>query len=213
MPKDKVNVKTYSKDGVYNLFRTLRDFLLKPTPGKYKKFIINDFHYFTQYYFNNTERWDMAANKFIGLSNALNCGEVTLISVIASFIGEFIIKHKTVTYNDITNIDKIKEFAKFYTIDETKKHFQYIKKLEEEEEDVEDTFFESTKNKIDVYKVNAVQQNRLYELIRDGKVNFFCFIFALEKGKFVIDEKKITDPDYKLFIQCINIVRRNITIK
>ena len=213
MPRVLPKLHTFSKDGVYNLFRELREFLIKPTPGKYKKFLKEDFYYFTQYYYSNTKHWSYGADKFVELSNALNSGEVSLIEAVAAYIGKFILKHKPITYNDINNIDNIKNFSKFYTIDETKKHFQYIKKLEEDEEEVPDTFFESTKNKIDVYKVNAVQQNRLYELIKEGKVNFFCFIFALEKGKFKIDEKKITDPEYKLFIQCINIVRRNITIK
>ena len=32
----------YSKDGVYNLFRALKDFLRKPTPGKYKHLMENE---------------------------------------------------------------------------------------------------------------------------------------------------------------------------
>lgn len=201
----------YNKDGVYNLIRELHKFLKHPTPGQYKKFMENDFDYFTTHYYNKTPRWEDGAVHFITLANALNCGQITLLEVVAATIGKFVVEFKPLTVFEYNNIDKIKKIIKFYTILETKKHFEYIKKLEENEIDVEDTFFEFTKNKIDVYKVNNQQENMLYDLVRAGKVNFYCFIYAWMKGKFEIDESKITDPDYKKFIQCMSIVRHNIT--
>ena len=203
----------YSKDGVYNLFRELHKFLKHPTPGVYKKFMQNDLDYFTTHYYDKTPRWSEGANNYITLANALNSGQIKLLEVVAATIGKYVIEFKHLTNYEYNNIDRIKILIKFYTILETKKHFEYIKKLEENTIDVEDTFFEFTKNKIDVYKVNEEQKNMLYDLVREGKVNFFCFIYAWMKGKFDIDESKITDPDYKKFIQCMSIVRHNITKK
>jgi len=92
-----------------------------------------------------------------------------------------------------------------------KKHFEYIKELEEKLSNPDNVFDNFNENKNSVYQVNEQQKNMLYELVKEGKVNFFCFVFAWMKGKFEIDESKITDEDYKLFIQCMNIVRQNIT--
>ena len=55
----------YSKHGIYNLFRHLKDLLEKPTRGKIKLFLEYDFDYFTEHYYSNTPRWENGANKFI----------------------------------------------------------------------------------------------------------------------------------------------------
>jgi hypothetical protein len=201
----------YSKDGVYNLYRTIKNYLKHPTKGQYKKLMEKDFNYFTQFYYNNFSEWKFGAVYFVPLANALNCGKISIIELCSTFIGEFIIKNKTTTIKELNTIDKVKEFAKFYTVNETKKHFEYIKKLEEKLSNPDNVFDNFNENKNSVYQVNEQQKNMLYELVKEGKVNFFCFIFAWMKGKFEIDESKITDEDYKLFIQCMNIVRQNIT--
>lgn len=201
----------YSKDGVYNLYRTLKNFLKHPTKGQYKKLMENDFNYFTQFYYNKTENWSQGAVNFIPLANALNNGELSIIELCSTFIGEFIIQNKTTTIKTINTIAKVKEFAKFYTINETKKQFEYIKEIEEKLTNPDNVFDNFNENKNSVYQVNQQQKNMLYELVKEGKINFFCFIFAWMKGKFEIDESKIIDEDYKLFIQCMSIVRQNIT--
>ena len=201
----------YSKDGVYNLYRTIKNFLKNPTKGKYKNLMENDLNYFTQHYYNQCPNWDKGAVYFVPLANALNCGKVSIMELCSAFIGDFIIKNKTTTIKVITTIDNVKEFAKFYTVIETKKHFEYIKELEEKLSNPDNVFDNFNENKNSVYQVNEQQKNMLYELVREGKVNFFCFVFAWMKGKFEIDESKITDEDYKLFIQCMSIVRQNIT--
>ena len=63
----------YSKDGVYNLFRALKDFLRKPTPGKYKHLMENKFDFYLTHYFK-TPNWDKGANQYITLANALHKG-------------------------------------------------------------------------------------------------------------------------------------------
>lgn len=203
----------YSKDGVYNLFRELRSFITKPTPSKYKKMLNNSFDWYTQHYYDKTPRWADAAVGFISLSNAINSGQLSLISVVSAFIGATVVQNKPITNKVLNDIDKVKEISKFYSVLETKNHFQYIQELEENSVDADDAFAEFTQNKINVYQVNAEQKNMLYELVKDGKVNFFCYVYALMKGKFIVDETKITDPDFKLFYQCMNIVRQNITKK
>lgn len=203
----------YNKDGVYNLFRELREFIKKPTPSKYKKMLTNSFEWYTQHYYTGTPHWADGAITFIPLSNDLNSGQISLIAVCSAFIGNWILKNKLLTYKEVNEVDKIREIAKFYSVLETRKHFQYIEELEENSVDASDAFAEFTQNKINVYQVNAEQKNMLYDLVKDGKVNFFCYVFALMKGKFTVDENKITDPDFKLFYQCMNIVRQNITKK
>lgn len=201
----------YSKDGVYNLYRTIKNFLKNPTKGQYNKLMEHDFNYFTQFYYNNMEKWSYGSRYFVPLANALNNGELSIIELCSTFIGEFIIQNKTTTIKNITTIANVKEFSKFYTINETKKQFEYIKEIEEKLTNPDIVFDNFNENKNSVYQVNEQQKNMLYELVKEGKVNFFCFIHAWMKGKFEIDESKITDEDYKLFIQCMSIVRQNIT--
>lgn len=202
----------YSKDGLYSLFRELKLFLRKPTPGKYKHLMENKFDYYLTHYFK-TPNWDKGANQYITLANALNSGNITLMEVVSACIGKYILKFKQLTNSEFNSIDKIKEFARFYTIKETKAHFEYIRKLNEELSKDRESIEGFTENKINVYQVNEEQKNTLYDLIREGKVNFYCFIYAWEKGKFEIDEKKITDENYLHFIHCMSIVRQNITKK
>lgn len=205
----------YSKDGLYNLFRTLSDMLRKPTNGKYKKFEEHDFEWFTKHYYSNTPNWNKGAECFIPLANAINSGRFSLISVCAAYIGNWILQDKPVTIKTLNTIDKIDNFTKFYSVLETQKHFQYIKEKEIESINIDDFdmlsgFYE---NKNNVYQVNEEQKNTLYEFIKEGKINFFCFIYAQMQHKFEIDENKITDPKYLTFIKCMSIVRQNITKK
>ena len=107
----------YSKDGVYNLYRTIKNFLKNPTKGKYKSLMENDFNYFTQHYYNQCPNWDKGAVYFVPLANALNCGKVSIMELCSAFIGDFIIKNKTTTIKVITTIDNVKEFVKNAILD------------------------------------------------------------------------------------------------
>ena len=98
----------YSKDGVYNLFRALKDFLRKPTPGKYKHLMENKFDFYLTHYFK-TPNWDKGANQYITLANALNSGNITLMEVVSACIGKYILKFKQLTNSEFNSIDKIKE--------------------------------------------------------------------------------------------------------
>jgi hypothetical protein len=74
----------------------------------------------------------------------------------------------------------------------------------------EDVFAEFTQTKLDVYQVGEDQKNVLYEWIKSGKVNLIHFIIAWHDHKFEIDEKKITDEDYRMFVQYMKIIRHNM---
>ena len=85
-----------------------------------------------------------------------------------------------------------------------------INKKIENSVDTEDAFADFTQTKLDVYKVGEDQKNTLYEMIKSGEVNLIHFVIAWHNHKFEIDEKKITDEDYRRFIQYMKVVRHNM---
>ena len=160
----------YNKDGVYNLFRELREFIKKPTPSKYKKMLTNSFEWYTQHYYTGTPRWADGAITFIPLSNDLNSGQISLIAVCSAFIGNWILKNKLLTYKEVNEVDKIREIAKFYSVLETRKHFQYIEELEE--------------NSVDslIKKVNLIVDNYY---LNKSKINLGDIKFRIKAEKII----------------------------
>lgn len=200
----------YTKDGLYNLYRSLKDLLVNPTKGKVNKFTTNDFKHFTDYYYNRTAKWSDGANQFITLTNAINSGEFSLNAFCVIFIGYYIAKNKFITIKTINSIDKLKEFNKFYTEFEMRKQIEFINSKIETSVDADDVFADFTQTKLDVYKVGEDQKNILYDWIKSGEVNLIHFIIGWHNHKFEIDEKKITDEEYHNFIQYMKVIRHNM---
>lgn len=199
-----------SKDGLYNLYRELRKMLLNPTKGVVKKFTTNYFKYFTDFYYNKTKGWEKGANNFTTLANAINSGHFSLDAFCVIFIGYYIMKQKTLTQKQLNSIVLLEKLNKFYTPFEMEKQREFINSEIESSVNTEDVFAEFTQTKLDVYQVGEDQKNVLYEWIKSGKVNLIHFIIAWHDHKFEIDEKKITDEDYRMFVQYMKIIRHNM---
>ena len=197
-------------DGMYALYRELKSLLENPTPSKVKKFTTNYFRYFTEHYYNATANWSAGASNFVTLTNAINSGHFSLDAFCVIFIGYYITQNKLLTQKSLNSIDKLKELNKFYTQFEMEKQIAYINKKIENSVDTGDVFADFTQTKLDVYKVGEDQKNTLYEMIKSGDVNLIHFVIAWHNHKFEIDEKKITDEDYKNFIQYMKVVRHNM---
>ena len=90
------------------------------------------------------------------------------------------------------------------------KQIEYINKKIENSVDTDDVFADFTQTKLDVYKVGEDQKNTLYEMIKSGEVNLIHFAIAWHNHKFEINEKLITDEDYRRFIQYMKVVRHNM---
>jgi hypothetical protein len=200
----------YTADGMYALYRKLKEVLENPTPARVKKFTTNYFKYFTDFYFNKTKNWSTGANNFVNLTNAINSGHFSLDAFCVIFIGYYITKNKFITQKEMQHIDYLEKLNKFYTIFETQKQMEFLNKEMENSVDQDDVFADFTQTKLDVYQVGEDQKNILYEYIKSGKVNLIQFVIAWHNKKFEIDEKKITDEDYFRFIQYMKIVRHNM---
>ena len=119
-------------------------------------------------------------------------------------------KQKTLTQKQLNSIVLLENLNKFYTPFEMEKQREFINREIESSVNTEDVFAEFTQTKLDVYQVGEDQKNVLYEWIKSGKVNLIHFIIAWHDHKFEIDEKKITDEDYRMFIQYMKIIRHNM---
>ena len=199
-----------STDGMYALYRKLKDMLVNPTPSKVKDFLDHPFKYHTEHYYNATKNWSSGASNFVTLANAINSGHFSLDAFCVIFIGYYITQSKLLTQKTMNSIDKLQELNKFYTPFEMKKQMEYINKKIEDSVDTDDVFADFTQTKLDIYSVGEDQKNTLYEMIKSGEVNLIHFVIAWHDHKFEVDEKKITDKDYKNFIQYMKIIRQNM---
>lgn len=197
-------------DGMYALYRKLKDLLTNPTKRIVRDMTTNYFKYFTEHYYNATEHWSDGACNFVTLTNAINSGHFSLDAFCVIFIGYYIAKNKLLTQKSLNSIDKLKELNKFYTQFEMQKQIELLKKKVENSVDADDVFADFTQTKLDVYKVGEDQKNILYEMIKSGEINLIHFVIAWHNHKFEIDEKKIDDDDYRKFIQYMKVIRHNM---
>lgn len=198
---------------LYVFWKKLKALLTKFYGPTVKKWMANDFNTFLP-----DNAWDQDPKllnpiiRFTDLANAMNSGVINFNTWVYMVIGEFVKTNKLMKEKDATDINKVQNFIKFYT----------VKATTEQAKDVintiiastgDDPFMEFSDSKVDLYKVDEEQKNKLYDLIKNGEVNFYFFIDAWNRNKFTINEKKIADPDYKHFIQLMQIVRQNIKKK
>ena len=100
-------------DGMYALYRKLKDLLTNPTKRIVRDMTTNYFKYFTEHYYNATEHWSDGACNFVTLTNAINSGHFSLDAFCVIFIGYYIAKNKLLTQKSLNSIDKLKELNKF----------------------------------------------------------------------------------------------------
>lgn len=198
-----------SAEGLYGLYRALKDLLKNPTKSRVRDFTTHKFLYFTQHYFNKTEHFQDGAAQFVTLANALNSGHFSLDAICVIMIGYYVTQFKMVTIKTLNTIEKLKELNKFYSVFEIKNQIQELNNLMVNEVS-DDPFADFTQTKTNVYKVSNDQKNLLYEYVKSGKVNILCFVISWHNNLFNIDETKITDKDYKHFIQYVKVIRHNM---
>lgn len=198
-------------NGLYALYRRLKDVLLKPTPTKVKGFLAHPFEHYAEFHGNGvSSAWNNGAANFVSLSNAINSGCFSLGAFCVIFIGHYITNSKLLTQKKLNDIHYLQELNRFYTPHEMQKQREHIVSKIEGSVDASDVFAEFTNKKLDVYSVDESQKNALYGMVKSGEINFIHFILAWHTHKFEVDESKITDKEYHDFIQYMKIVRQNM---
>lgn len=200
-------MKNVTSAELYYFTKKLDD-LFKMKKSSVKKFETMTFEDILHEDYYETPKAHFGYSAFIDLANKINSGHLNFKNWVLMVIGEFIktekIKRKNIT--DIAFLDKI---IKLYTVEKINSQRALINKLTVEARD-EDFFASFSENSYDIYKVNNQQKNKLYEMIKNGELNYYFFIDGLEHNKFEIDIKKIDDPKYKTFVKLMQIIRHNI---
>lgn len=158
--------------------------------------------------FYETPRMPNGYIDFIDIANGINTGKFTFEQWVYVIIQDFIRDGK-VKKKNILNLNYLKKIFNLFTVNEINRQRDLINKLSEEAES-DNPFTEFSDAKFDLYTVNEQQKNKLYELVKDGTLNFWFFINGLDTNKFKIDESKLADPSYSRFLRLMQIVRQNI---
>lgn len=183
--------------------------LLKDNKKIVKAFETTTFEGILNETYHETPNESMGYADYVEIANMINSGEITFRNWVYIMIGDFCQSGKVVKKN-ILSPTYVKKIVKLYTVNEINKQKSFINKLLEESAG-DDPFTEFSDAKFDLYQVNTQQKNKLYELVKEGKLNFWFYLQALD-NKFKIDETKC-DPDFYRFVRLMRITRQNIKAK
>lgn len=195
-----------SSGELYHFYRELKE-LLKFKQSKINKFLKMRFGEILTERFYKTARFDDGAKVFIDITNEINSGTITFKEWVYIIIGEYIKTNKLLTVKNLTNFKNLKKYTIFYSVFETKRQIQMLNILSEQIEH-SNSFENFSDEKKDVFSVNVKQKNLLYKMVKNGEVNFYCYLYFMNK-KFYIDEKKIDDIEFLNFIKLMQIIKIN----
>jgi hypothetical protein len=109
------------------------------------------------------------------------------------------------------NLTNFKNVIRFNSILDVGSQMNLLEKLKVEFEN-QPKIKKFSGNSLSLFKVVENQKNRIYELVRNGKINCLIYTFLLENYKFTIDENKIDDLSFLKFIKIIKYIK-NIKIQ
>ncbi|WP_413854726.1 hypothetical protein [Candidatus Ruminimicrobium bovinum] len=201
-------MQTTSKE-LYHFWSLFSKLLNKKTdpPAIVRKFEKKSFEEILKESFYETANMPKGYVAFVDLANAINMKKLSFTDWIYICIGDFL-KDGQVKKKNLLNLNYLQKNIKFYSVNGKQEQFTIINKMLEEAKAKEDPFAAFTGNQFDLYKVNDKQKNKLYELIRNGTLNFWFWFDGIDNNKFAIDETKIDDPDYFRFLRLMRIVRQ-----
>lgn len=146
-----------------------------------------------------TDRQQYKEKNFIEFANLINSGVITL-NMFALFILDSIVKEKYLKLFEIKK-DKFKNFTIFYSSNKIKEQVEFINNMIEESN--QKSLFDRLNDDTNLYNVRDNQENRLYDLVKEGKINYLIYIDALEKGYFNVDMDKIENISFYNFMQIV----------
>lgn len=199
-------MQTTSKE-LHHFWTEISKLLKKDTPAAFRKFSKKTFEQVLKENFYETPRMKNAFPDYIDLANAINSKEVDFTEWVLAMIGESITG--TLRKKNFISPNYVKKIVKFYTVKEINRQRDLINKMSDEAAG-DNPFTGFSDAKFDLYQVNEQQKNKLYELVKNGELNFWFYIEAMDNNRFKIDESKIIDQSFSRFLRLLQIVRHNI---
>lgn len=148
---------------------------------------------------------------FTILSNLYNSGVINMETINIFIFDEFIRTNTPMDIFSNKNLTNFKNVIRFNSILDVGSQMNLLEELKGEFEN-QPKIKKFSGNSLSLFGVDENQKNRIYELVRNGKINCLIYTFLLENYKFKIDEDKINDLSFLKFIKIIKYIK-NIKIQ
>lgn len=148
---------------------------------------------------------------FTILSNLYNSGVINMETINIFIFDEFIRTNTPMDIFSNKNLTNFKNIIRFNSILDVGSQMNLLEELKGEFEN-QPKIKKFSGNSLSLFGVDENQKNRIYELVRNGKINCLIYTFLLENYKFKIDEDKINDLSFLKFIKIIKYIK-NIKIQ
>lgn len=144
---------------------------------------------------------------FTELSNLYESKVINLDTIMAIIFDYYLRTGKPMNYNTNFSVEELKERLKFLSVLTLNNQIDELQKLHDEYSK-QSKFNKFSGEKLTIFGVNDKQENKLYELVKDGTVSYLLFAYFMEISKFTIDTTKIKDLQYLKFIRIIEYINK-----
>lgn len=150
---------------------------------------------------------------FTTLSNLYESHLIDIDTIMAVIFDYYIRTGKPMNYTtNITEVE-LKERLRFLSVLAANEQIDELKKLHDEYSN-QSKFNKFSGGKLTLFGVNEKQENKLYELVKNGTVSYLFFAYFMGISKFSIDETKVNDLQYLKFVRIVKyIIKKRITIE
>ncbi len=147
------------------------------------------------------------------LSNLYQSGSINIDTIMVVLVDYYVRTGKPMAYNTDFGLPELKERLRFHSVLAMNEQFDLLDEIQKKNAE-QLTFKKFTGEKETLFGVDDSQVNKLYELVKTGKISNLLFAFFWKNSKFSIDESKITDLDYLKFVHLMKYINeKNIRIE
>lgn len=147
---------------------------------------------------------------FTELSNLYESKVIDIDTIMAVIFDYYLRTGKPMNYNTNFSVEELKERLRFLSVLTLNNQIDELKKLHDEYSK-QSKFNKFSGGKLTIFGLNDKQENKLYELVKNGTVSYLLFAYFMEISKFTIDTAKIKDLQYLKFVRIIEyIIKKKI---
>jgi hypothetical protein len=147
---------------------------------------------------------------FTELSNLYESRVINIDTIMAVIFDYYLRTGKPMNYSTNFSVGELKERLRFLSVLTLNNQIDELKKLHDEYSN-QSKFNKFSGEKLTIFGVNDKQENKLYELVKNGTVSYLLFAYFMKISKFTIDTAKIKDLQYLKFVRIIEyIIKKNI---
>lgn len=150
---------------------------------------------------------------FSDLSNLYGSHVINIDTIMAVIIDYYVRTGKPMNYNTKMTHGELKDRLKFLSVLGANSQLDTLSEIHSEYKE-QSTFNKFSGQKLTLFNVDEKQENKLYELVKTGKLSFLFYVFFWSNSKFDIDEDKIEDLNFLKFVRLMKYAKtKEITIE